>query len=410
MEKIVFMFPGVGSQYTGMGKAFYQDFKVVRETFEEAGDALHFDMAELCFSPDEKDKLARLEYSQAALVTLSMATFRVWKEEIAVEPRFGIGHSLGEYSALCCAGAVPFADALNIVSRRGLIINEVSASLEGTMMWVVNLESKIVEDICREVSAEKAVYVSAYDTPTQTSISGFTGAVMTAAGKLEKAGAIVYPLKMSGPFHSPLMKEASERLRTVLEGYSFSEPLFTVIANQNAQPYQGAGSIIENLSLQLIQPIRLQSSIDVVLEQGATLAVEMGPKNVLKFLMQKNSPAFPAYSTDNPGELQTLKDKLLVTEADFLPILARCLGAAVSTKNNNPDNDQYQENVVKPYRKLEKLYAQLDSEGNTPSREQVIEALEILRSILAAKRVSQQQQQYRVDLILKGKILKDISC
>ena len=407
MEKIVFMFPGVGSQYVGMGKGFYENFKVFKETVDEAGDVLGQNLAKMCFLDADKDELSRLENAQLTVLTLSVGIFRVYMKEIGIKPDCCMGHSLGEYSALCCSGVIRFADALELVRQRGSIIGEVSSSLEGTMMWVVNLDRGKVEAICNDVcEAGKEVYISAYDAPTQTSMSGHTDAVMTAAKQMEKAGAIVYPLKMSGPFHSPLMEEASQRMRSTLRQYTYEDPLYPVLANRNAQLYQGKESVIDNLSLQLISPIRWKDSLDYLAAQGVTTAIEMGPKDVLKFLVKKNSDEIQPFTMDNEADLNKLKEKYLVREDEYLGLIGKCLGVAVSTKNRNHDNDVYEREVVKPYMRVAALYEQWETGGKSPTVNQVEDALKTLRSILLAKKVPEQEQQLRFNKILGSRIIR----
>jgi len=406
MRKMVFMFPGVGSQYVGMGKVFHDNFKIVRDTFEEAGDVLNADIAGLCFTPEKKKYLARLENSQTALLTLSTATFRVYMEEVGIEPRFCMGHSLGEYSALCCAGVIRFPDVLELVRQRGLIVNEVSASITGTMAWVINLDNKIVEDICGEHSTdEEMVVISAYDSSHQTSISGHTPALLTAAKELEKAGAIVYPLKFSGPFHSPLMKPAAEQMGALLKKYEYRAPRYPVIANRNARPYEGEESVIENLTQQLISPIRWKASTEYLEEQGVEIAVEVGPKDVLKFLMKKNSRTIRTYTLDNPNDLQRVKEELLVTEEDYLPVIGKCLGLAVGTKNRNHNDEEYQKHVVEPFERVQNLYNGLKASGGQPTRDQVIEAVEMLRHVLAVKKVPPRERQWGLNRLFGDKLL-----
>lgn len=312
MKKIVFLFPGVGSQYVGMGKSLYDSFRSFKETIGEASEILQMDLARLCFLPGNKVELDRLENSQSALLAFSIATYRVFMQEIGIKPSYCMGHSLGEYSALCCAGVIRFPDALRLVKERGLIINKVVPAIDGTMAWVINLDTKIVDSVCKEASAEgQAVYVSAYDSPYQSSISGHTNALMKAARELEKKGAIVYPLKLNGPFHSPLMKEAAEKMRFILQQYNYEAPAYQVIANRNALPYNGPGSVIDNLSLQLISPIFWRASIEFLLEKEAEIAIEMGPKNVLKFLTKKNTNSIHTYTTDNNRELDLIRNELM---------------------------------------------------------------------------------------------------
>jgi [acyl-carrier-protein] S-malonyltransferase len=406
MKKNAFLFPGVGAQYVGMGKTLYDNFKIFRETIEESGDILKKDFTSLCFSPDKKEELDRVEISQLALLTFSTAAYRVYMQEIGIQPHYCMGHSLGEYSALCSAGVIQFSDALELVQQRGLILKEVSAGIDGTMMWVINLDSKTVEDVCQEASKPgQEVYVSAYDSPNQTSISGHTDILMKAAKKLEQKGAIVYPLKLSGPFHSPLMKEASKRMTAVLRKYKYKNPAYPVIANRNALPYPDAESVVDNLSQQLISPIYWRASVEFLLQQEIEIGVEIGPKNVLKFLMAKNTDALRVYTTDNQQDLELISNELLIKEDEYLKIIGKCLGAAVSTKNRNDDAEEYEQKVVKPYRRIESFYKEFTEKGKSPGKDHVKEAMEMLRSILSVKKVPQQEHNYWTEHVLGNKLI-----
>jgi len=406
MKKIAFLFPGVGSQYVGMSKTLYDNFKIFKETLDEAGDILKIDFASLSFSKDKKEELDRLDIAQLTLLTFSTAAYRVYMQEIGIRPHYCMGHSLGEYSALCSAGVIKFPDALQLVRQRGSILKEVSAGIDGTMMWVINLDNKIVEDVCQQASKPgQEIYVSAYDSPTQTSISGHTAVLMKTAKELEQKGAIVYPLKLSGPFHSPLMKEASERMKAVLRQYEYKNPQYPVIANRDAQPYTDAGSVVDNLSLQLISPISWRPSVEYLLQQKVEVAIEIGPKNVLKFLMAKNSDAIRVYTTDNQKDLESISNDLLIKEDEYLRIIGKCLGAAVSTKNRNDNAEEYEQKVIKPYRRIESYYKEFSEKGKAPRKDQVKEAMELLGAILLAKKVPQQEYSYWTENVLGNKFI-----
>ncbi|MDQ1351189.1 MAG: [acyl-carrier-protein] S-malonyltransferase [Acidobacteriota bacterium] len=409
-KKIAFLFPGVGSQYIGMSKSLYDSFKIFKETIEEAGDVLKIDLPGMCFSPGKKEELDKLENAQAILAAFSMASYRVYMQEIGIPPLFCLGHSLGEYSALCSAGVMKFPDTLKLVRERGAAVSETAAGINGTMMWVINLEVKVVEEVCGSADASikaegQEVYISAYDSPTQASISGHTDALMKTARVLEQKGAIVYPLKLSGPFHCPLMKGAAEKMKGILQQYQFETPAYTVIANRDAQPYKDAGSVIDNLSLQLISPIRWRTSIEYLLEQGVDIAIEMGPKNVLKFLMQKNTDAIRVFTTDNDRDLEAIRSELLVPEDEYLKVIGRCLGAAVSTKNRNDSEEEYQERVIKPYRKIESFYNDCVAKNGRPGKEDVKEAVQTLLAILEAKKVPLKEHGFWVNRVLGNKML-----
>jgi [acyl-carrier-protein] S-malonyltransferase len=405
-KKLVFLFPGVGSQYTGMSKTLFDNFKIFRETIEEAGETIKIDIPSLCFFKENKSQLDKLENAQCILLAFSTASYRVYMQEIGVEPMICMGHSLGEYSALCNSGVIKFTDALNLVYQRGLIVQEVSKGIDGTMMWVVNLEVDKVENVCRNVSGPDGnAFVSAYDSTTQSSISGHTNTLMKAAKELEKLGAIVYPLKLSGPFHSPLMKEAKERMELLLQQYSYQNPQFTVLANHNAKPYTNAKNVIENLSLQLISPIRWRNSLEFLIQQNICTAIEMGPKNVLSFLLKKNTGSIQTYTTDNEKDLDIIKDKLLVKQEEYLTIIGKCLGAAVSTKNRNNNEIEYQEKAVKPYRKIEALYNQLTGDNRPPKKNDVKDALSMLKSVLTVKQTPELEQNQWFQQVLENKII-----
>jgi [acyl-carrier-protein] S-malonyltransferase len=308
MKKTVFIFPGIGSQHVGMGKEFYQNFKVVRDTFKEASDVLNIDFVDICFANTGESRLNQLENSQLALLTVSVATYRLYMEEAGGIPQFCLGHSLGEYSALCSAGAITFLDTLMIVKERGNILDKAAANYDGLMAWVINLDNKIVDKICSQGQEQgQQVYVSAYDAPKQSSISGLKDDVIKTGRRLEKEGAIVYPLKLTGPFHSPLMKNAARSLNSIFEKYDFQQPLYPVIANHNALPYNGKDCIVDNLSLQLMGPVRWQASVEYILKQGVELAVEVGPDKVLKHLMQKNTPLIRTFSLGTMKDLHMIK-------------------------------------------------------------------------------------------------------
>jgi len=311
MPKIAFMFPGVGSEYAGMGKSFYENFKIVRNTFEEASDILNLDLDNICFEPSREKELKELGNAQVSLLTLSIAVYRAYMKEIGLQPHFCAGYSLGEYSALCSAGVIEFPDALKLVRERGRIIDKVASAIDGTMAWVINLDSKLVETVCEAFSeGDNQVFVSAYDTPTQVSISGHTAPLMKAARELEKKG-IVYPLRLSGPFHCPLMKKAAEQMKSILKKFTYQPPTCSVIANQNVQPYKDSESVLINLSLQLTRPIHWRTTVEYFMEHEVDIAIEMGPKNVLKFILEKNTHEIKTYTMDNDKDLDILKKSLL---------------------------------------------------------------------------------------------------
>jgi [acyl-carrier-protein] S-malonyltransferase len=312
MEKLAFMFPGLGSQYPGMGRAFYENYRVVKETFAEAADTLGMDLASVCFNPRAEKELAGAETGRLAMLTVSVATYRLFIKQIGLRPHFLLGHSLGSYSALCCSGAVPFADILHILRQRGIIVNRVSAGADGIMAWVVNLDSRITERLLRESSPQGAeLYISAYDSPAQVSISGATARVMAMVEKVENAGGLLYPLKHSGPFHCPMMRDTKEPFRQVLERYPFRQPDAPVISNNDGRPYDMENGLINHLTDHLVMPVQWRESIRYLVEQGVKRTIEMGPNKVLTHLIKSNNAPIATYTMERQKDLDFLQKTFL---------------------------------------------------------------------------------------------------
>jgi [acyl-carrier-protein] S-malonyltransferase len=315
MPRLLAVFPGFGSHYPGMGGSLHDAYPVFRDTLVEAGDVLGMDLAGLCIETSRGADLASLRNAQLAVFATSVATYRVMRTELRLIPHAALGHSLGEYTALCCAGVIAFRDALEILSRREAIIREAAVTLDGAMTWVIRLGCVEVEAICGAVSTpESQVFVSAYDHATQQSISGQTAAVTIAARKLEAAGAILFPLRGSGPWHCPLMADVARRLRGILNDYEFAPARFPVISKVTARPYPSdAGEMRDLLARQIETPLLLAESLSWSERQGVRAAVCPGPKDVMKFLVEKNSRRIKAYGLEHAGHVAA----------------SRCVGLAV---------------------------------------------------------------------------------
>ena len=404
-KKIAFVFPGVGSQYSGMCESLYSNFKIFKDTIDEASDILHTDMSDLMLAENKAKSLSELTNAQCALVAAGYATFRVFMSELGILPDYCMGHSLGEYSALCCAGMISYSDALNLVTTRGKIITEASKKLNGTMVWVVNVQAETVNNLCAEVRAEgMEVYVSAYDSSTQTAISGSKEAIEHIAPLLEKLGAIMYPLKLSGPFHSPLMQEAAAKMQKELENCTYSEGNFKVVANYNAKPYEGFQQIPDYLMKQLVNPIHWKQSLDFLIEQNVIHTVEMGPKSVLKFLIEQNTNKIVPFSLNEARNVEELTDKLVVNSDSFISIIGECLGTVVSSRNYIPDNPNYEQEVVKPYNTIKSIYDD-SSKHEDIQKDTVRQVISSTGKILEAKKIPAVVIDQKLDKILNGKYL-----
>lgn len=395
MKKIAILFPGQGSQYVGMSKSLCESFKEAKETFEEANNALSFDIQKLCLE-GSIEELTKTENTQPAILTASVAAYRVYVKELGIEPAVAAGHSLGEFAALCCAGGIKFADAVRIVRQRGKFMQEAVPIGVGGMAAISGVSKDIIEEKCVKASINgKIVAISNFNSPDQIVISGNIEAIDKVGESLKELGARFIPLKVSAPFHSSLMQLAADKLKEELEKYSYGELKYPVIANVTAQPYPNKDSIIEYLTKQIIKPVRWQESMDYVSKQEVDLAVELGPQMVLRNLMKKNAPNLKTYSFDNEPDVQALKKQVNSSEqgvSNGLEVITRCIAIAVCTKNTNWNDQEYQKGVVEPYREVKKLKEEIEKEGRQPTTDEVMQALNMLKSVLNTKKVPKEEQ------------------
>ena len=281
MSKIAFMFPGQGSQKVGMMKDLYDNYSVVKDVFKEADEALGFSMTDLCFKGPEEQ--LRLTYNtQPAILTCSVAAMKVL-EENEIIPSVVAGHSLGEYSALVCAGAMSFADAVRTVRKRGQFMQEAVPLGEGGMAAILGLAEDKIKEICAQVSAQGGtVQAVNFNCPGQIVIAGSTKAVEEAAAAMKEAGAKrAILLHVSAPFHSTLMEPAAKRLAEVLDDITISDAKIPVVANVNGQIETSAADIKANLVKQAASPVLWIDCTKAMQAFGVETFVEVGPGKTL---------------------------------------------------------------------------------------------------------------------------------
>lgn len=288
MTKLAFLFPGQNSQYAGMGRDLADKYAVARQTFEEADDALGFPISKLCFEGPE-DQLKLTEFQQPAICTVSVAALRVLADT-GVKPDLVAGHSLGEYAANVAAGSLQFADAVRTVRQRGKFMQEAVPQGQGAMAAVLGLSSEQTARACEDAAAETQKIVSAanFNSPEQTVISGEAAAVERAGQISKERGAKrVVMLQVSAPFHCALMQPAQDRLAELLRAVEFAVPRMPVAVNVDAKLVTDAAQLRDALIRQVTGTVRWVESVQLLIAQGATTFVEVGPGKVLGGLMRQ---------------------------------------------------------------------------------------------------------------------------
>lgn len=286
MSKIAFIFPGQGAQKTGMGKDFYEQSQRAAEIYDAASkrlkEEMEIDIRTLCF--DENDKLDQTAYTQAALVTTCLAMARTLEEK-GVRADVTAGLSLGEYCAIAVAGGMSDLDAVWAVRKRGVLMEEAVPTGVGAMAAVLGLSAEQIEKVTEEI---KGVTVANYNCPGQVVITGETDSVDAAKEKLLECGAKrVLPLNVSGPFHSPMLKEAGEKLSEVLDQIHFHELELPYVTNVTAEPITDICKTKELLKEQVAASVRWQQSMDRMIEDGVDTFIEIGPGKTLAGFLKK---------------------------------------------------------------------------------------------------------------------------
>lgn len=395
MEKIALLFPGQGSHFVGMGKSLYDQHELARHTFEEAGDILGRNLAKICFE-GSLGELSKAENAHTALLTVGVSMFRVYMKELGVAPQFFAGHSLGEYAALTCAGGLRFTDALRIVEYRAKLSEKLANQGGGGMTIVEGVDYNQVETECQKVSTNDFfVTVSAYNAPQQCNISGHQDAVMEVENRILESGGQTTPLIGSAPMHSHLMQEVAIQLKEYLQQFRFGYLRYPVVSNVTARLYQGSESIPDMLLEHMVRPVQWQAIMQYLQRHGVTLAVEMGPQNILYNLTKANTPDIKPLCYGSREGRKTLTDILSAPQfKKHVPtVITKCLAIGVAVPNKNHDNEAYNEGVVKPYRRIQEIQSKLDQEDRSPTIDEMRLALELLKTIMETKQVPIEEQE-----------------
>ena len=315
MGKVAFMFPGQASQYPGMGKELAEKYPAARAVFDEADKALGFSISKMCFEGTE-DELKLTANTQPAILTVSVAAFRVLEEK-GIAPDYVAGHSLGEYSALVAVGSLKFGDAVKLVRKRGMYMQEAVAAGQGAMAAIMGLSPAVVQDACKRAAEGEVCSAANLNSPEQTVISGSAGAVKRAVEIASQSGAkraVILPV--SAPFHSALMMPAQEKLEKDLQTTTFADLQVPLVTNVDADTIRTGEEARGALVRQVSMTVRWEESMRMLLDEGVNTFVEVGPGRVLTGLMRQIERSVASLNVEDEKSLAGTLEKITGARSD----------------------------------------------------------------------------------------------
>ena len=304
MTSFAFVFPGQGSQKIGMLAELASEFSIVEKTFAEASEVLGYDLWVLV-QTGAQDEINLTERTQPLLLTASVAVWRAWQEKNGAQPALMAGHSLGEWSALVCAGVVEFKDAVKLVQQRGKFMQEAVPAGQGAMAAIIGLDDALILDACKKAEQGEVVAAVNFNSPGQVVIAGTAAAVERASALCKEAGAKrALPLPVSAPFHTELMRPAAERLAEQITATIFSAPKIPVVHNVTADVESNPEKIKALMIEQIYSPVRWVECVNAMSEKGIASTLECGPGKVLSGLNKRINAELITTSVEKPDELQ----------------------------------------------------------------------------------------------------------
>lgn len=296
------VFPGQGSQHVGMLSSFAKPYPIIKKTYDEASSVLGYDLWKV-ISEGPEETLNRTEVTQPALLAAGVALWRLLEDEVTlIRPAYMAGHSLGEYTALVCANAISFEDAVRLVEQRGKLMQDAVPLGEGAMAAIVGLDNKVIKEVCDEIEPINSVSPANFNAPGQVVVAGTLAAVELACERFKEKGArMAKMLAVSVPSHSPLMRPAAEKLEALLADIKIEMPTVPVLHNVNAAAANSVEQIRKNLVAQLYSPVKWVDTVRFIANEGIIVMLEMGPGRVLSGLnkrIDKDVTTLPMFDVD----------------------------------------------------------------------------------------------------------------
>jgi [acyl-carrier-protein] S-malonyltransferase len=305
-KNLAFVFPGQGSQKIGMLSELAGQYPIVNQTFAEASEVLGYDLWALVQNGAQED-INLTERTQPLLLTASIAVWRVWNEKKGAQPALMSGHSLGEWSALVCAGVVAFTDAVKLVQQRGKFMQEAVPAGQGAMAAIIGLDDALIIEACKKAEQGEVVSAVNFNSPGQVVIAGTAAAVERASAFCKEAGAKrALPLPVSAPFHTSLMRPAADRLAEQIAATQFNAPKIPVVHNVTAQTETNPEKIKTLMIEQIYSAVRWVECVQSMSQQGINTTIECGPGKVLSGLNKRINGELNTFSIEKPEEIETV--------------------------------------------------------------------------------------------------------
>lgn len=398
MERIALVFPGQGSQYVGMGEKLCAKHKIARDVYDEANEVLGYDLKSICFK-GRVSELNRISNMFPAILTTSYAIFKVYMEEVGIEPACMAGHSLGEITALVSSEAISFADALKLIQFRSELAMQVKEQTHGILGIIDNLECDRVERICNDSRAcAKQVDIACYNAMNQLVLAGVEDAVLDAGAEAQKLNASFTPLLYSPPFHSLLMKDIIPIFKNKLMEIDIENTRWPVVSNIDCSIYSNKEQIINNMAEQLRLPVQWHKTMQVFENYSVDTVIESGPLALISNLAERYNKNFCIYSFGQENDRENLMNQpgQSKKESDYCHIVKACMTAAVAAPNKNENILEYSDGVVTPYNNIKEIYIKRVNKKDSFTLEDAKNAVAMLLSVYRTKEFPKELQKKRL--------------